>query len=126
MDLQHQGQLGSILPELNRRHNNLDAMRSPRNYSQSLQGPIDASSQAATRAFMYLSEWFKEVKRIFVMISLFKRISPELVLKLFRVAEIFHQRDIPMALEFMTDLQIFTESLESHLVLLELFVDILR
>lgn len=123
MDLQRQGQLESILSELNRRHNNLDAMRYPRNYSPSLQGPIDASSQAAIRAFMYLSDGFEEVKWIFVMISLSKRISPELVLKLFRVAEIFHQRDIPMAPEFMTHLQIFTESLESHLELLELFVD---
>jgi hypothetical protein len=105
MDLQHQGQLGSFLSELNRRHNNLDAMRFPGNYSQSLQGPIDASSQAATRAFMYLSEWFEQVKRLLDTINKFNCVSPEPVLKLFRKTGILLQRGIHMAPGFMTYLQ---------------------
>jgi hypothetical protein len=82
MDLQRQGQLGSIPSKLNRWHDNLDAMGSPRTYSQSLQGPIDASSEAATRAFMYLSDRFEEVKRLLDTINLFNSVSPDPALKM--------------------------------------------
>jgi hypothetical protein len=126
LDLQRQGQLGRIPSELNRWHDNLDAMGSPRTYSQSLPWQIDASSQAATRAFMYLSDEFEKVKRL-LDINLFNRVSPEPVLKLIREAIL---QPVPMASVLMTYLQshecIFAEALESQLEALEALADFLR
>jgi hypothetical protein len=124
MDLQRHDRHGSI-----RSHDSLDAMGPPRAYSQSLRGPIDASSQAATRAFMYLSEGFEEVKRISDIINRFNSISFEPILKLFRLAAFLSQRDILIAAEPLTRLQsqicITAEKLE-FLVLLETIVAALR
>ena len=66
IDLQRKGQLGSIPSELNRWHDNLNAMGSPRNYSQSLRGPIDANSQAATRALYICPRGSRKWSRFWV------------------------------------------------------------
>ena len=133
MDLQRQDQLGSILSELNRWHNNFDTMGSPRTYYQSLQGPIDASSQAATRAFVCFSERFEELKRILDIINRFYYICYEPLeptFNLLRLVGISSQRDIPMAEDPATHLQsqicMFAESLGSLLGVLEAFANFLR
>jgi hypothetical protein len=124
MDLQHQDQLPSLLLALNQTHDNLGAIESPRTYSQSLHGPIDASSQAATLAFMYLSKRFEDVKQVLGVPT-----SDE-TLKFLSLMVILSRRDIHISSEDMTYLQskayLLTQPLELRLKLLEAFADFLR
>jgi hypothetical protein len=69
MDLQHHGQHQSLPSQLNRWHDNICAIGSPRSHSYSLQGPIDASYQTAIRAFMDLSERTEYLKHIWYKVN---------------------------------------------------------
>jgi hypothetical protein len=128
MDLQHHGQHQSLPSQLNRWHDNICAIGSPRSHSYSLQGPIDASYQTAIRAFMDLSERTEYLKHFWYKVN---DLTFEPFYKMAITAnETLPKISTPMTPKLTTYLQLpvraFTNIIYANLEILEAFAEFLR